>query len=89
MYRERQNEYYSNVINTDIIYNMNKTPFDLFFGGYIQNALMTYVGLEGPYWASTASSSDWSYYLIYAYTGTYPSTNYYRYYGYSIRCLAR
>ena len=43
----------------------------------------------GYYWSSTASSSTYAYRLHFDSTGIYPASSYYRYLGWSIRCVAR
>ena len=45
-------------------------------------------GGRGYYWSSVGRSSAGAYYLYFNSGVVYPSDNYYRYYGQSLRCVA-
>ena len=45
-------------------------------------------GGNGYYWSSVGYNSNYAYYLVFSPYGVGPSTNYRRYYGQSVRCVA-
>ena len=47
-----------------------------------------YAGVDGSYWSSVGRSSSYAYYLGFGSGGVYPSNSNYRYYGFSVRCVA-
>ena len=52
-------------------------------GRYLDGA-----GVGGSYWSSVGRSSSYAYYPYFGTGGVSPSRYYYRYYGFSVRCLA-
>ena len=57
--------------------------------GFVYSGSLWYAGDYGFYWSSTAtSSSNYACNLSFYSGGVYPSNNYNRYYGFSVRCLA-
>ena len=58
-------------------------------GGYIHPGdRLYYAGYDGYYWSSVGRSSSFAYYLRFYSGVVYPSVNYYRYRGQSVRCAA-
>ena len=55
----------------------------VFPGGYLD-----YAGNLGYYWSSVGGNRNFAYYLYFSPSGVYPSLDDYRYYGFSIRCVA-
>ena len=47
-----------------------------------------YAGNSGYYWSSVGYGSDVAYFLYFDPLGVYPSNDYSRYYGQSVRCVA-
>jgi len=80
--------YYANYLKVGS-YDIRLQPFYLVYGGYILSGFLNDAGSPGNYWSSTAYIINGAYYLLFNSSGVYPSSNYYRYYGFSIRCLAR
>ena len=64
------------------------SPYYFVYGGAVNSSSLTSAGSNGYYWSSTASSSAYAYYLDFA-TSVLPSYSYDRYYGYSVRCVAK
>ncbi len=64
------------------------TPFYFVYGGYVNSSTLYNAGSQGRYWSSTAYGSN-SAYSLYFDTNVNPSTNFNRYYGFSVRCVAR
>ena len=58
-------------------------------GGYVSPGNdLNYAGNEGDYWSSVSYYSYYAYHLYFNSGVVYPSTNGYRYYGFSLRCVA-
>ena len=58
-------------------------------GGYVTPGdYRDYAGGEGHYWSSVSYYSDVAYNLNFYSGFVIPSYSYYRYYGYSVRCVA-
>ena len=58
-------------------------------GGYVGPGYgLNYAGDFGYYWSSVGRSSSYAYALSFGSGGVFPSYNYYRYYGQSVRCVA-
>ena len=68
---------------------ITQAPYYFNPSGYVYSGSLRFAGNDGYYWSSTASSSTSSAYSLRFYSGyVSPSTNYYRYGGFSVRCLA-
>ena len=58
-------------------------------GGYVGPGGSLYdAGYGGYYWSSVGRSSSYAYYLYFNSGGVYPSYYYFRYGGFSVRCVA-
>ena len=68
---------------------LRSNPYYLVRSGYIVGSTLTYPGVGGGYWSSMVSSSTHAYSLVFNGTVINPATNYSRYYGRSVRCVAR
>ena len=72
----------------DIMSNRFRTfPNNFLYSGDFGGSSAFTRGSYGRYWSRSASSSSISYYLCLYSTNFYPSYNYYKYSGYSVRCL--
>ncbi len=69
--------------------NIRKAPLWFVRSGYIDGGTLSVPGVRGYYWSSTVSSSTYAYYLVFNNIDIYPAGNYYRFYGWSVRCIAR
>ena len=66
------------------------TPLYFVRSGVVHSGSLRLAGNTGYYWSSTAYSSTSYAYILYFYSGhVAPSYNYTRYFGQSVRCLAR
>ena len=68
---------------------LRSNPYYFVRSGNIYGGTLYYSGVNGFYWSSTVSSSTSAYYLNFNGTDIYPARSYYRYYGWSVRCVAR
>ena len=68
---------------------LRSNPYYFVRSGRIDGGTLGNSGADGSYWPSTVSSSTNAYYLYFSGTDIYPARNYYRYYGRSVRCVAR
>ena len=69
---------------------ITQAPYYFNPSGYVYSGSLWNAGNEGDYWSSTAySNTSRAYYLYFSSGSVYPSRYYYRYYGQSVRCLAR
>ena len=82
----------NNAINsgsTSILSGLMASPANFLYSGGVLGSSVSYRGSYGYYWSSTANSSNYAYSLHFypslAYPGTY---NIYKYYGFSVRCVA-
>ena len=82
----------------NILYNSNSTdnpsglmsaPLYLSRSGYVGGGSLLGAGGNGYYWSSTVYSSENARYLFFYDTRVSPEFNYYRYCGFSLRCVAR
>ena len=87
----KQNGSFSNFI-TQTSANANtivQAPLMFVRGGDVDPGYyLNFAGHYGYYWSSVGRSSSRAYYLLFDSGGVYPSDNYYRYSGFSIRCVA-
>ena len=67
----------------------NGYPLWLVRAGYILGGSLLNSGNYGRYWSSTVNSASTAYSLNIGSGGFSPSDNYYRYFGFSVRCVAR
>ena len=69
---------------------MRSTPLFFVGSGYVRPNYhyMLLAGYYGRYWSSVANSSSRAYYLYFNSSNVYPSDDYYRYLGQSVRCVA-
>ena len=68
---------------------LRSAPYYFVRSGYINNGTLNFPGVRGYYWSSTVSSSTYAYLLYFNGTDIYPARNYDRYFGWSVRCVAR
>ena len=65
-----------------------QAPLMFVRGGYVNPGdVLYYAGYYGSYWSSVGNRSSRAYYLYFNPGGVYPS-NYVRYNGQSVRCVA-
>jgi len=70
-------------------YDLRLQPFNLLYGGYITAGALSNAGALDYYWSFTAYDATDAYDLNFSSDNVYPSRNNWRFYGFSIRCLAR
>jgi len=68
---------------------LRAAPLYFIYGGYVYSGSLRNAGSEGDYWSSTAYSASQAYNLGFSSSAVLPSGNVYRYYGRSIRCVAK
>ena len=69
---------------------ITQAPYYFNPSGYVGSGSLRYAGSNGSYWSSTAYSSTSNAYYLYFTSGYVNSSdNYRRYFGQSVRCLAR
>ena len=68
---------------------LTKSPLYFVPAGHVLAGSLLNAGYYGIYWSSTAYTSYDAYGLYFYSSYVYPSHNYRRYYGFSVRCLAR
>ena len=68
---------------------LRSSPVNLTLSGNAINSSMSSQGWYGQYWSSTVSGSYRAYYLCLNSSNVDPSENYEKYFGYSVRCVAR
>ena len=78
--------YYNGVTSFN---KLRSNPYYFVRSGDIRGGTLIYPGAAGYCWSSTVSSSTYAYSLGFGSTGIYPANNGYRYYGRSVRCVAR
>ena len=62
-------------------------PYYLLRGGFLDGSSLNDAGSSGGYWSSAPDGSSYAYFLIFG--SGYVYTIYdYRYYGFSVRCVA-
>ena len=54
---------------------------------YYNNAVVISVGSDGDYWSSTPDLADNAYSLYFYSSSIYPQYDYYRAYGFAVRCF--
>ena len=65
-------------------------PNNFLYSGYVYGSSVDVRGSRGFYWSKSADSSDNAYYLIFGNGFVYPSYySYFKYSGFSVRCLAQ
>ncbi len=69
--------------------NLITTPYYFVYGGNVYHSSLYTAGSYGYYWSSTANSGTNAYYLYFNSSSVIPSSNDARYYGNSVRCVAR
>ncbi len=74
-------------------YNIARSPLYFVRSGYVapNDKYLYRTGIAGYYWSSTPgpSNANYAYDLGFNASSVYPSNNYDRYFGFSLRCLAR
>ena len=88
---DETNEFYGLIIKDNITTGpmIVKAPYYFIPAGYVYSGSMNSAGNYGRYWSSTAYNSTDAYLLSFEYGTISPSGNNSRYYGRSVRCLAR
>ena len=66
-----------------------ESPLWFVRSGSIGNSSLSNAAANGRYWSSTVVSSDNAYFLYFNSSGVWPSSSYYRYFGWSVGCIAR
>ena len=84
------------ILYLNILYNSNLTndatglmnaPLYLARSGYVNGGTLYGPGSVGSYWSSTVGSSEFARRLLFYAAGVNPENDYYRYYGFSVRCV--
>ena len=57
--------------------------------GYRSDSRTNYQGSDGYYWSSTAYDTRYAYLLYLGSSNVYPALNLNKYYGFSVRCVAK
>ena len=78
--------YYNGVTSFN---KLRSNPYYFVRSGDINGGTLNNPGVNSDYWSSTVSSSTNAYYLRFNGTDIYPGRSYDRYYGRSVRCVAR
>ena len=70
--------------------NITTSPLYFVRSGYVypNRSRLDLAGYNGDYWSGRASSSSGAYYLYFDSSGVRPPNSSYRYYGFSVRCVA-
>ena len=66
-----------------------RAPFYFARSGYVLDSTLYVFTSSALYWSSSTVSSSGAYYLYYYSSVLYPAYQYYRYLGFSLRCVAR
>ena len=74
---------------TNGLTNLEKAPLYFARSGYVNGSTLGNFGSYGAYWSSTVVDGNFAYYLYYYSGYLYPASQNYRYYGRSVRCVAR
>ena len=75
--------------DTDGFMKATSLPYAFSRFGLVYGTSMRYVGGNGHWWSSTASSGSNGYYLDLSGGSLYPAYSYNRLHGSSVRCVAR
>ena len=78
--------YYNGVTSFN---KLRSNPYYFIRSGSINGDILNGSGVGGHYWSSTVGSYDYAYGLGFNNTVIYSGRNFYRYYGRSVRCVAR
>ena len=68
---------------------LRSNPYYFVRSGYINGGTLSYPGVYGRYWSSTAGTSNYGYSLYLDSTYVYPAQGGNKYEGYSVRCVAQ
>jgi len=79
--------YYANYLEVNS-FDVRTQPLSILYGGIVFDGQLNFASMYGYYWTSTGDSGG-TYRLSFYPDSLYPSSYDWRYYGYSIRCLAR
>lgn len=71
------------------IANIRKYPNNFIYPGYVYESSIRSRGTYGFYWSKSASSNYNAYRFYFYSSGVYPSSPFYKSYGFSIRCRVR
>ena len=77
----------NNVYATDGFNKLRTAPLYYQRFGYVDGGSLNYLGSYGRYWSSTVRNASSAYRLYFSGSGIWPGDNYYRYYGFSVRCM--
>jgi uncharacterized protein (TIGR02145 family) len=83
----RLNQLYNGGGSTDP--KLISAPLWFVRSGYVNFGSLINPGSEASYWSSTVYNSNDAYRLLFTATGVTPANGYGRYYGWSVRCVAR
>ncbi|MBQ1387835.1 hypothetical protein IIY68_03540 [Candidatus Saccharibacteria bacterium] len=78
--------YYSGVTSFS---KLRSNPYYFVRSGAVSDGTLVNPGVSSSCWSSTVGNSTYAYSLGFNGTDIYPASNYYRYYGRSVRCVAR
>ncbi len=78
----------SNASNTTTGFDIYSAPLYFVYGGFVNSSSLVAADSNGYYWSSTAVNNNIAY-ILYFTISVSPSINGNRYYGYSVRCVAR
>ena len=78
---------YSSLSST--VANIRKYPNNFLYSGNVYGSSVYDRGSNGYYWSKSANSSYGAYNLYFGSSGVYPSNNYNKFSGFSVRCLAQ
>jgi len=81
--------YYSNSLISDTGYDLRVVPLYFLYGGQVTKPGLSNAGADGRYWCSTSFDESNAYRLTFYHRDLFPVNGNIRYYGFSIRCLAR
>ncbi len=69
---------------------IRSAPYNFPYAGDVRDSSLNVVGSYGNYWSRTvdSSNSQYAYRLVFLSSNVLPADSYFRYYGFSIRCVA-
>ncbi len=69
---------------------IRSAPYNFPYAGDVRDSSLNVVGSYGNYWSRTvdSSNSQYAYRLVFLSSNVFPAGSYFRYYGFSIRCVA-
>ncbi len=80
---------YGTLIGSATPAQITASPYYFVYGGDVNNSSLSNAGSGGYYWSSTADSATNAYLLYFNSSNVLPSASNGRYFGFSVRCVAR